>query len=204
MLLPGVTVGLWGLPFEVPSFILPTCMNTLWVKLDLDSPVKISTKDCRDVHDFLKACKKELSPLLDSVTISQLNLFSGTTTLRPGLSLLCVSSQLTFEPNSDLNPLTLKTSPSTILTRFHVSSGRITSYANQTTVQPYNSSTSLIQDPTLTQFWHSLACAEEKDGCVFFEARHKLLPPDMTHLYIRKSYVDLFNIIMTNVKAKCR
>ena len=43
-----------------------------WVKYKNNNSVKVSTEDCQDVDDFIKACKKELSPLLDSYAPAQL------------------------------------------------------------------------------------------------------------------------------------
>ena len=77
-------------------------MTKLWVKFKSNNAVKVSTEDCQDVDDFLEACKKKLSPLLDSYAPAQLSLSTtdgGGTPLQPGYSLHQISQ------NSDENPL---------------------------------------------------------------------------------------------------
>ena len=49
-------------------------MSKLWIKFKTYSAVKVSIEDCQDVNDFLKACKKELSPHFDSFATDQLSL----------------------------------------------------------------------------------------------------------------------------------
>ena len=49
-------------------------MTKLWVKFKTNNAVKISTEGCQDIDDFLEACKKKLSPLLDSYAPAQLSL----------------------------------------------------------------------------------------------------------------------------------
>ena len=46
----------------------------LWVKFKSNRATQVSTHDCENIDDFLKACKKELSPLLDSCAPAQLSL----------------------------------------------------------------------------------------------------------------------------------
>ena len=60
-------------------------MTKLWVKFKTNNAVKVSTEGCQDVDDFLEACKKELSPLLDSYASAQLSLSTtdGGTPLEP-------------------------------------------------------------------------------------------------------------------------
>jgi hypothetical protein len=60
-------------------------MTKLWVKFKTNNAVKVSTEGCQDVDDFLKACKKELSPHFDSVATDQLSLSTadGGTPLKP-------------------------------------------------------------------------------------------------------------------------
>jgi hypothetical protein len=75
-------------------------MSKLWVKFETNNAVKVSTKGCHDVDDFLKVCKKELSPLFDSVATAQLSL-----SLTDGGDILRPSFLLTQIPqNTDENP----------------------------------------------------------------------------------------------------
>ena len=76
-------------------------MMKLWVKFGTNNAVKVSTEGCQDVYDFLKACKKELSPDLDSVPPSRLSLSTsvGSPSLEPDYPI----SQIT--ENSARSPL---------------------------------------------------------------------------------------------------
>ena len=47
-------------------------MTKLWVKFKSNNAVKVSTEECQDVDDFIKACKKELPHLLGSYDSAQL------------------------------------------------------------------------------------------------------------------------------------
>ena len=60
-------------------------MTKLWVKFKTNNSTQVSTEECHNVDDFLKACKKELSPLLDSYSPAQLFLSTtdGGTLLQP-------------------------------------------------------------------------------------------------------------------------
>jgi S1-C subfamily serine protease len=60
-------------------------MTKLWVRYKNNNPTQVSTEECHNVDDFLKACKKELSPLLDSYAPAQLSLSTtdGGTPLQP-------------------------------------------------------------------------------------------------------------------------
>ena len=50
-------------------------MTKRWVKFKNSyNPTQVSTEDCQNVDDFLEACKKKLSPLLDSYAPAQLSL----------------------------------------------------------------------------------------------------------------------------------
>ena len=49
-------------------------MSKLWVRFGHYNPTRVSTKDCDNVDDFLKACKKELPSKLGSYDIDQLSL----------------------------------------------------------------------------------------------------------------------------------
>ena len=49
-------------------------MTKLWVKYKNNNSTQVSTEECRNVDDFLEACKKKLSPLLDSYAPAQLSL----------------------------------------------------------------------------------------------------------------------------------
>lgn len=60
-------------------------MTKLWVKFKTNNATQVSTEECQNVDDFLKQCKKELSPLLDSFAPAQLSLSTtdGGTPLQP-------------------------------------------------------------------------------------------------------------------------
>ncbi|EGF78846.1 hypothetical protein BATDEDRAFT_90292 [Batrachochytrium dendrobatidis JAM81] len=60
-------------------------MTKLWVKFKPNNATRVSTEDCENVDDLLKACKKELSPHFDSYAIDQLSLSTtdGGTPLQP-------------------------------------------------------------------------------------------------------------------------
>ena len=49
-------------------------MTKRWVKLKTNNATQVSTEECQDVDDFLKACKKELSSKLGSYDVDQLSL----------------------------------------------------------------------------------------------------------------------------------
>ena len=54
-------------------------MTKRWVKFKNSyNPTQVSTEDCQNVDDFLEACKKKLSPLLDSYSSAQLSLSTTT------------------------------------------------------------------------------------------------------------------------------
>lgn len=82
-------------------------MTKLWVKFKTNNAVKVSTEECQDVDDFLKAVKKEISPLLDSYAPAQLCLSTtdGGPSLRPGLLLTDIPSQPGYSENDDEHPL---------------------------------------------------------------------------------------------------
>ena len=49
-------------------------MTKLWVQFKTNNAVKVSTNSCKDVDDFLRACKKEFSSTLGSYDVCQLSL----------------------------------------------------------------------------------------------------------------------------------
>jgi hypothetical protein len=67
-------------------------MSKLWVKFGSNNATRVSTEGCEIVDDFLKACKKELTPHFDSIAIDQLSLSTtdGGAALRPGTSLTLI------------------------------------------------------------------------------------------------------------------
>jgi hypothetical protein len=75
--------------------------SELWVKFGRNNAVKVSTDGCRDVDDFLEACKKKLSPLLDSYAPAQLSLF--TTEGGPSLPSWLLLSDLSLQPGYSTN-----------------------------------------------------------------------------------------------------
>ena len=82
-------------------------MSKLWVKFRSNNPTRVSTEGCEIVDDFLEACKKKLSPDLDSIPASRLSLSTtdGGTALRPGLLLTAIPSQPGYVENDDEHPL---------------------------------------------------------------------------------------------------
>ena len=82
-------------------------MTKLWVKFQAYNATKVSTSDCQDVDDFLEACKKVLSPLLDSYDSDQLCLSTtqGGSSLRPDTLLTDIPSQPGYDENDYEHPL---------------------------------------------------------------------------------------------------
>lgn len=82
-------------------------MSKIWVKFKTNNSVKVPTEGCSDIDDFLKACKKELSPHFDSVAIDQLSLSltADGNSLRPGILLTDIPSQPGYSENDDEHPL---------------------------------------------------------------------------------------------------
>ena len=60
----------------------------------INNPTQVLTKDCENVDDFIEAIKKELSPILDNVAVSQLTLSlpDGITRAYSGLAKECFAS----------------------------------------------------------------------------------------------------------------
>ena len=60
-------------------------MLKLWIRFKPNNAIKVSTDECEDVNDFLKACKKEHSSKLGSYGVDQLSLSltDGGTPLEP-------------------------------------------------------------------------------------------------------------------------
>jgi hypothetical protein len=73
----------------------------LWVKYKNNNSTQVSTKECQNVDDFLEACKKKLSPLLDSYAPAQLSLSTtdGGPPLQPDDSITQITG------NNAKNPL---------------------------------------------------------------------------------------------------
>ena len=82
-------------------------MTKLWVKFKTYNATQVSTQNCQNVDDFLKACKKELSPLLNSISPGQLFLSTtqGGPPLRPSLLITAIVSQTGYLENDDQYPL---------------------------------------------------------------------------------------------------
>ena len=85
----------------------------LWVLLKsndpavINKPIKVSTKDCEDVDDFIEAVKKKLSPDLDAIAVNRisLHLTENADALRRGLGLSALPSQPGYVTNTDESPL---------------------------------------------------------------------------------------------------
>ena len=92
----------------IAQFLYKMASKKLWVKFGNNNAVKVSTEECQDVDDFLKACKKELSPLFDSYAPAQLSLSltKGGEPFRPG-HLLADIPQNTDERSRELVPLNI-------------------------------------------------------------------------------------------------
>jgi hypothetical protein len=87
-------------------------MSSLWVKFRTNNSTQVSTQNCQNADDFLKACKKELSPLLDSYAPAQL--FLQTTVGGPPLQPDDSITQITG--NNAKNPLfiTISSAPDSV------------------------------------------------------------------------------------------
>ena len=97
-------------------------MTELWVKYKSFSVVKVSTANCYDVCDFIKAVKKELHNKLGSIDSDQisLSLTDGGAPLRPGLLLTDLSSQAGYVTNDDEHPLFITVNDSSGVTAITV------------------------------------------------------------------------------------
>ena len=84
-------------------------MTILWVKFQYYNATEVPSEGCLNVNQFLEACQKKLSPLLDTYAAAQLSLSTtrGGSFLRPGLSLLDIPLQSGYSANNDENPLFL-------------------------------------------------------------------------------------------------
>jgi hypothetical protein len=90
-------------------YFLPK-MSKLWIKFKTNNATQVSTQECLNVDDFLKACKKELSPLLDSFAPAQLflSINADGNALRPGILLTDIPSQPAYSENDDEHPLFIR------------------------------------------------------------------------------------------------
>ncbi len=79
----------------------------LWVKFGENRATNVSIKGCKNVDDFIKAVKKELTPLLDAFSIADITLSAteGGDSLRTGLKLNELTSISDYPGSNDLNPL---------------------------------------------------------------------------------------------------
>ena len=90
-------------------------MSKVWVKFQSYNATQVSCEGCLNVDDFIKACKKELSPRFDSVPIDQLLLSTteGGQPLEPDILLTDINSQPGFTENSYKHPLFLSVTSGT-------------------------------------------------------------------------------------------
>jgi hypothetical protein len=58
-------------------------MSRLWVKFKKTNPAQVSSQGCFNIDDFLKACKKEFTPLLDPYGVPELLLSTSDRTFEP-------------------------------------------------------------------------------------------------------------------------
>jgi hypothetical protein len=84
----------------------------MWVKYLDYNPVKVPTKDCKDVDDLIKVCRKTLSPLLDSVSNAQL-LLSTVEHTQALYSDSLLTDILRIHHNSFQNPVTIEETTTT-------------------------------------------------------------------------------------------
>lgn len=86
---------------------MKTMTSKLWVKFGGNNATQVSTEGCQNVDDFLEACKKKLSPLLDSYAPAQLSLSTtdGGPSLVSWLPLSDLSLQPGYSPNDGPHPL---------------------------------------------------------------------------------------------------
>ena len=82
-------------------------MTKLWIKFKTNNAVKVSTEECQDVDDFLKASKKELLFLYGQFPPGELSLSTTVDglALRSGLLLTAIPSQPGYVENDDEHPL---------------------------------------------------------------------------------------------------
>ena len=84
----------------------------LWVRVIGTSgqPIKVSTNQCEDVANFIKAIRKEVSPDLDGVSLHRLSLHRGLQdeALEPDLALEDLVVQRNILPSKPKNPLFIK------------------------------------------------------------------------------------------------
>ena len=90
-------------------------MSKLWVKFQGNQSLKVSTADCTDVDDFMKACRKELVFLYGKFPDGQM-VFSTSgdgPALAPDLLLSDITLQEGYPSNSAQNPLYIRIRPTT-------------------------------------------------------------------------------------------
>ncbi|KAJ3307890.1 hypothetical protein HDV04_002375, partial [Boothiomyces sp. JEL0838] len=82
----------------------------IWVKLGSNYPAKVSTAGCKNVKQFLQACKNELDPDLNNVPVGRLILSTteGGEAINPGFVLAKNPSLPGCSPNDHLNPLFIR------------------------------------------------------------------------------------------------
>lgn len=84
-------------------------LNYFWVKVANGRAVRVFTKNCEIVDDFIKACKKELEIATPISFIElYLNENENKISLRPGLSIHDLFQQISAQGISDENPLFLR------------------------------------------------------------------------------------------------
>jgi hypothetical protein len=154
-------------------------MAKLWVKFK-SNPFRVSTDDCLDVNDFLKACKKELPSKLGSYSICQLSLSTTAngTSLCPGLLLSEIPGS---SENSCSHPLFITaidiSPPSTQPTQAHLASFT----------------------PCRVLFYINLCNATMQDGCLVFQYLAPLTA--LGRIYVRESYQSIVADILDPAKV---
>jgi hypothetical protein len=155
-------------------------MTKLWVQFKTNNAVKVSTDDCEDVNDFLKACKKEHSSTLGSFDVCQLSL----STTADGASL--APDDPVPAQNTAKTPLFIRAPDISPLSR-----------------QP----TSLVQSlPALTDFWNAFQdCTTriEKNKIIKLPDNVFILGQSNlgSSIFIRHCYPELLDLALTIIKA---
>jgi len=81
----------------------------IWVQYGNGRASKVSTSDCLDVDDLIKAITKVLSPKLNEVPVDEIELYTSNdqnaTPLRPGIQLSSLFVGDSYAGKQDDNPL---------------------------------------------------------------------------------------------------
>ncbi len=172
----------------------------LWVKFGSNSATQVSTQGCRNVDDFLEACKKKLSHKLGAYDVDQLSLSTSADgpSLRPGLLLSALPSQPGYSPNDDEHPLFISVADGPDV--------------NSVTAPPPPREPSRMEQDLSREMQHlkisglttqlkAFANAQLVDGCIQ-SPDQTLLPytqDKIKKLYVRECYQDVFDLLLEGI-----